>query len=88
MDAAERLRAGMDQVRRGLEQAGKQVRRAAKEGALQGKTQARGGRRNVAIAVNVGGDGQARGVSVTQRSRIRADGKEEVETTRTVYGDP
>jgi hypothetical protein len=81
----------MDQLRRSLEVTGEQVSRAAKQAAKEtaraGGATRRGGRQNVALAANVGRDGRVRGVSVTQRSRIRTDGSEEVETTREVYGD-
>ena len=88
MNPADRLREGMDQLRRSLEQTGDEVRRAAKKAARgRGVTVRGGGRRNIAVAANVGGNGRVRGVSVTQRSRIRPDGTEEIETTREVYGD-
>ncbi|HEY3110069.1 MAG TPA: hypothetical protein VGL23_15000 [Chloroflexota bacterium] len=81
----------MDQLRRSLEATGEQVGRAAKQAAKEtarvSRATRRGGRRNIALAANVGRDGRVRGVSVTQRSRIRPDGSEEVETTREVYGD-
>ena len=79
----------MDELGRRLREAGEQVKSAARQAAREAKREARrgGGARNVAFAGNVGADGKLRGVSVTQRSRMRADGTTEVETTRTVYGD-
>jgi hypothetical protein len=81
----------MDRLRRTLETTGEQVRRAttkaAREASRASGTAHHGGRRNVVVATNVGRDGRVRGVSVTQRSRIRPDGSEEIETTREVYGD-
>jgi hypothetical protein len=92
MNPGDRLRESMEQVRRSVEAAGDQVRRAAKQAAKEGTrasatTTHRGGRRNVAVAANVGRGRRVRGVSVTQRSHIRPDGSEEIETTREVYGD-
>jgi hypothetical protein len=87
MDPADRLRQGMDQLRRSLEETGQHVRRAAEAATSSQGGRRRGGRRNVAVAANVGRDGRVHGVSVTQRSRVRPDGSEEIETTREVYGD-
>jgi len=91
MSPGDSLRKSMDQLRRSIEASGEQVRRAAeqatREAGRAGRTTHRGGRRNIAVATNVGRDGRVRGVSVTQRSRIRPDGSEEIETTREVYGD-
>jgi predicted phage tail protein len=91
MSTGDRLRESMEQIRRSVEATGEQVRRATKQAAKEAvrasATTRRGGRRNVAVVANVGGDGRVRGVSVTQRSRIRPDGSEEIETTREVYGD-
>ena len=95
MNPGDSFREGMDQLRRSLEATGEQVRRAARQAtedaARSGRVTRRvtrgGGRRNIALAANVGRDGRVRGVSVTQRSRIGPDGREEIETTREVYGD-
>ena len=91
MNPGDHLRESMDRLRHNLEATGEQVRRATKEATKKAvratRTTRRGGRRNVVVAANVGRDGRVRGVSVTQRSRIRPDGSEEIETTREVYGD-
>ena len=91
MNPGDHLRESMDRLRHNLEATGEQVRRATKEATKEAAraagTTRRGGRRNVVVAANVARDGRVRGVSVTQRSRIRPDGSEEIETTREVYGD-
>jgi hypothetical protein len=68
---------------RGIRQLGRTLRKAARQAARAPAS----GPRNVAAAVNVGGRGKVRGVSVVQTSRRRPDGTEVVETTRTTYGD-
>ena len=91
MSPGDSLRKSMDQLRRSIEASGEQVRQAAEKAVTEAgrasRTTRRGGRRNIAVSANVGRDGRVRGVSVTQRSRIRPDGSEEIETTREVYGD-
>ena len=87
---AKQIRAGMDDLRRGMKRMARDIKQAAEEAAEHGTTErtvTRGASSNVAAAVNVGRRGGVSGVSVRQRTRTLPDGTQETETVRTRWGD-